>query len=88
LQDPFAVGFNVNFALLAEQLVAQNPIRIKDQVFREVDRVVVFNDAAWLNVGEREVLARYLKTASLHDFLFIDLPSKSTIEPSGLIVRL
>src|SRR6266853_3679651 len=76
LQGPFAVRLQREFALLAEQLVAQNPIRIEDQVFREVDHVVVFNDTARLNIGEREGLSKVFKTASLDDFLFIDFAVK------------
>src|SRR4029077_20180468 len=76
LQRPFAVRLQREFALFAEQLVAQNPIRIEDQVFREVDRVMVFNDAAWLNIGKREGFGEVFKTASLDDFLLVDFAVK------------
>src|SRR6266702_808387 len=73
LQRKLSIRFQGILAVLGEKLFAERPMRVKNVIFPEIHRIVVFDDASRLHVGEREGLRQILEATCLYDFFFIDL---------------
>src|SRR5207245_11641748 len=59
-----------------EEFVAKNPVRVEDEILRQVRGVVVLDDAADLDIGKGESLGHILHSLSLHNGLVKNLPVK------------
>jgi hypothetical protein len=73
--------------MFGEQLVVQNPMRIKNNPFLQLNRVVVFDDAAYLDIRQRESLRQIFQPLGLDDRLVKSFALKVRDCASGRIVR-
>src|ERR1700676_5442384 len=61
------IGLERKLCVLGEQFVAKNPVRVEDIVFAEVSGVVVLENAADLNVGQRKSLGHVFYATGFDD---------------------
>src|SRR6185437_288988 len=69
-----------------EQLVAEDPVRVEDEVFGQVDGVVILDDAAHLNLGQSKGFCQVLQPFGLGNRFVKNLSveiSDGTVRPDG-----
>src|SRR5690242_12044447 len=61
------VGLERELRFSGKQFVAEDPVRVQDEMLTEVVRVVVLENASYLHIGKRKGFSQVFHPTSLND---------------------